>query len=192
MEAQKEKNKLVDLEFLRQLIEEGNHGFSWFGNLAIQKLVYLLQEIFHVNLGYKFGLHHLGPYSRDLSSDVGLGEQVGLWNSWDELFSSGKGMGKRFKVTKKKIPESLRNQAVKIWEEAEPRIKLAMKNLRGTQGRELELIATIHYLRNVQKVGEESLVEVLRTLKPKFTEDNVEDGKSKLSELEASAAGITR
>src|SRR5438552_86235 len=94
------KDVLGRLEVLRRLLDVCGHTMPWCGNRAVQKLVYLLQSVFGVALGYPFGLHHLGPYSAELASDLSLGEQVGLWVARDESYSSpqGGGSGTRFDV----------------------------------------------------------------------------------------------
>ncbi len=39
--------------------------------LLLQKLVYIAQKLFNMNLGYKFSWYYYGPYSRGLALDAG-------------------------------------------------------------------------------------------------------------------------
>jgi uncharacterized protein YwgA len=178
------------LEVLRRLLERGGRALPWCGKLAVQKLVYLLQSVFRVGLGYGYGLHHLGPYSVALANDLSLGEQVGLWRSRDESYISEQGSrsGTRFEVRKPDaLPELVLREAEQFWTAIEASVEAALAQLEGLQGRSLELIATIHYLRHVQQVRQDQLVEVLRILKPKYSEPEIRWGEGKLVELEQTA-----
>jgi uncharacterized protein YwgA len=178
------------MELLRRLLERGIRALPWCGSLAIQKLVYLLQSVFGVQLGYPYGLHHLGPYSAELANELSLGEQMGLWHSWEQTYQgpSGQGWGRRYDVRQPDmLSPVLQAEAGRLWTGIEPRVEMAIRRLAGFQGRQLELIATIHYLRHVQNVSEDQLVEVLRTLKPKFSEEEIRRGERTLAELDSAA-----
>jgi hypothetical protein len=40
------------------------------GKIALQKLIYLMQELSGVPVGYRFGIFHYGPSSSDLAEDL--------------------------------------------------------------------------------------------------------------------------
>lgn len=54
-------------------------GFS--GKLIVQKIAYLLQEAFGVNLGVKFVWHSYGPYSFEIAKDYRLIYDIYLANT---------------------------------------------------------------------------------------------------------------
>lgn len=182
----------TQLEILRRLIEKGTEALPWCGNLAMQKLVYLLQALYGLPLGYEFGLHHLGPYSSKLAAHLSIGEQTRFWRSWEEEFLTFRGpaKGKRFEVLDPPLPSKARDEADKLWVHTEKTISMALDQLRTMKGRDLELIATIHYLRNVQEVEEPELAKVLRILKPKFGQVEIEQGNRALRKLQASAPSV--
>jgi uncharacterized protein YwgA len=187
------REMLARLEILRLLLDGGTKSLPWCGRLAIQKLVYLLQAVFGVELGYNYGLHQLGPYSFELASALSLGEQMGLWRSWEETYTSanGSGRGTRFQVNDSDaLPPEERAQAACEWTSIEPAVQAALTRLAGTSGRKLELIATIHYLRHVQQVDEDQLAGVLRFLKPKFSAEEIEAGREQLASLESTAGEL--
>ena len=41
-----------------------------FGKTALQKLFYILQEVYRVPLGYDYTLYNYGPYSEELADDL--------------------------------------------------------------------------------------------------------------------------
>jgi uncharacterized protein YwgA len=41
-----------------------------FGKTFLQKMIYILQEIYGVKAGYRYILYNYGPYSEDLASDL--------------------------------------------------------------------------------------------------------------------------
>jgi uncharacterized protein YwgA len=181
--------RLERLELLARVIRAGTDVLPWCGNVALQKLVYLLQSLFRVNLGYAYGLHHLGPYSPQLADDLSIGEAAGRWESWDESFATADGniaTGRRFSVkARSPFPASVVDAAELEWAGVEANVRRACDKVRGFTGRQLELVATLHYLRNVQEVGEEQLADVLMLLKPKFVRNEVEWGITILATLQA-------
>ncbi len=185
---------MSDLSFrlliLRKLIRMGGEGLHWLGNIAIQKLVYLLENVYKVDLGYTYGLHHLGPYSFELAGDLSLGEQADLWRSKtiqvESPFKSYHGM--QYEICEDSgIPYEIRADVQGRWEQVEPAMKALLSAIGRCTGRDLELYATIHYLRTVQDVPEEDLWDVLHILKPKYSLDEFDKGKEKLKVIENDA-----
>ncbi len=180
------------LEVLARVIQAGTDALPWCGNVALQKLVYLLQSVFSVDLGYQYGLHHLGPYSPELADDVGIGESAGRWTTWEESFVTSDGVpakGRHFVVQPgKPFPKSVIAPAETQWQTIAQRVELACRQVRGMSSRDLELVATLHYLHHVQEVSVSMLPTMLIALKPKFSKEDVEKGLQTLSALEATAS----
>jgi len=57
-----------------------NNKDAQFGKTSLQKIVYILQEIYGVDIGYQFILYNYGPYSADLATDL---EYVAALNGVD-------------------------------------------------------------------------------------------------------------
>lgn len=47
-----------------------------FGKTALQKFIYLLQELYNVKIGYDFSLYTYGPFSSELLSDLDFVESL--------------------------------------------------------------------------------------------------------------------
>lgn len=128
---------LVRLEVLRRMIDRGSEALPWCGNTAIQKLVYVLQHIYKIDLGYKFGLHHYGPFSHDLGNSVSLGEQSGFWKTTAYYIGgrTGAGVAREFEVSDNmELPESVQTQADEVWEPLEPKLTAADSGKSGHCG----------------------------------------------------------
>lgn len=184
-------DRLQRLEVLAHVIEEGTRALPWCGNVALQKLVYLLQSLFHTDLGYQYGLHYLGPYSPDLADDLNMGQSAGRWEAWSEAFPASDGTlaeGKHFKVSKKTVfPREVTQIAEEEWRKIKHSVEAICAGVKGSSSRNLELVATLHYLKHTECVGDEQLPDVLIALKPKFSKEDVSKGLSSLAVLESRA-----
>ncbi len=63
-------NRLQRAAVLLTLLDALKQRGSWCGETHLQKSVYILQELFGVQLGFTFVLYRHGPYSFDLSQAV--------------------------------------------------------------------------------------------------------------------------
>ncbi len=76
------------LGILTEMVERAP---SRLGRTAIMKLVYLLQTVKGVPLGYSFGLYIYGPYENDVLNDLGQGETMRAVRSSVVLHPKGYG-----------------------------------------------------------------------------------------------------
>jgi len=175
---------------LKLIIDRAVKGLPWCGDLALQKVVYLLESVYGLNLGYEFGYHHMGPYSFGLANDLSLGVERGDWTRQSKPIANGRYWVNQYHVQGELPPQTLETKKV---EDALSRM-LAEFNSQSdqTDGRRFELVATIHYLRDVQKVPKNELCQVLRAFKPKYTVAEFEEGKKQLALLEKSAKELTK
>jgi uncharacterized protein YwgA len=185
------RERLQRLEVLAHVIEEGTRALPWCGNVALQKLVYLLQSMFGTDLGYQYGLHYLGPYSPDLADDLNMGQSAGRWEAWSETFPASDGTiaeGKHFQVPRKSVfPKEVNHAAEEEWERIKHSVEAICAGVRGFISRDLELVATLHYLKHSECVDDEQLPDVLIALKPKFRREDVSRGLNILAVLESRA-----
>ena len=130
---------------------------SFDNRLKIQKASYIMQNIFDVDLGFKFNWYIHGPYCPDLSK---------------VMFENVK--GEPLKVeTKNKIKQKI------------IQLKQFIKSENLTRNY-LELIASLHYIMNIQKKSKKSeIVKVFSELKPKFHKDEIELAYDKLLSMKA-------
>ncbi len=179
---------------LQEVVKQGAEHLPWCGNLAMQKLVYLLENVFCGDLGYEYGYHHLGPYSSELAGDLSLGVQAKLWECETQTRNLGSNSftGNQYRPLEPSfvLPET-KELARQRWEVVAPRMKALISFVGDMSGRQLELLATLHYLQHVQAVSDAELREVLQTLKPKYSNDEFAWGKQKLTEMTSSQVVAT-
>ena len=165
-----DKNALrrqLPLELARQL-----EGVSpQFGKTVFMKLVYLLQELYGVPLGYRFTLYAYGPYSPEVLSDLEfarlrhqvtveyLGENGGF------SITSGEDAG---------VPGDPQNRAIDQHQEELDRL---VEYFGKFNARDLELRTTSVFLwKSLRPTGGpdvDTIVRTIQDLKPHFDESAV-------------------
>lgn len=175
----------MTLDTLKVVVDRADNNLPWCGDLAIQKVVYLLESVYGVDLGYQYKYHHMGPYSFELADNLSLGVQAGELSRQSKPISNGKYWVNQYNVAgelpaddeKRNRLESALNRMLSQFNEQNKR----------TDGRTLELVATIHFLRNEEEIEDEELESVLRGLKPKYSSAEFKEGLRQLEQLVQSA-----
>jgi len=155
-----------------KIVETLENRRRWCGKTMLQKLVYFLQEIAHIPIGYRFLLYYYGPYSKELNNDLYYLEflnaikitysegsyQISLGEDRDFILKKGGGLLKKYRSQFKKIIDHFHN----------------------FDARTLELLATIVYIqkdaeRKGEKITKEELLDSVKNIKVKFSEAEIED-----------------
>lgn len=135
------------------------------GKIQLQKTVYFLQEAFEVPTKYAFRMHHYGPYSDDLDTDLTRLKMTGYL----EIRPDPAGFG--FHVGILDEPEVVWVSLVDPYTE---HIEQVVALVRDRPSYELELMATLHFVDQLfDSPSEEELVSTVHGLKPKFTVDYI-------------------
>ncbi len=148
------------------------------GRTAVMKLVYLLQTIKKVPLGYDFRLFTYGPFDSDVLDDLGQAETLGAVSSKVVHFPSGSGYGYEF-APGKELPQL----QAKTGKEVSPHrdhFRWALTEFGSYDAADLELIATIVYAdreaaRNRLRLTSENLRQRVKEIKPRFTDTYIGD-----------------
>ena len=141
-----------------------------FGKTVFMKLVYLLQEVYKVPLGYRFTLYTYGPYSTEVPADLDRAKIRGLVSVDYVEADAG------FKIT-----PGPRDYGANGVDEAFASYESQLGKLVETFGRfrakDLELRTTIVYVWKMMDTSEESVasevVKVVHQLKPHFSEKDI-------------------
>jgi len=144
-------------------------------NAAIQRLVYVLQEIFAVPLAYDFSLYNYGPYSADLTGDIEYTEYLGGIKTYDYEDASATGStvlktGEKSAHFSKEALDFLRQNRVDNLDETLAKIK-------DFTSQELDVLSTLHMIYDgldEKEITKEFLVSRLREVKPKLNEPIME------------------
>lgn len=140
------------------------------GKTALMKLLYLLQEIYGVPIGYRFSLYTYGPYVSEVMSDIDYAEAVQAINVRYEPESG-------YKISAATEPSSMPppNEAIPAIE----RLLIAFGNFNA---RDLELRSTIIFAHKNMK--SENLVALVKEIKPRFSESEIAAAVSELKHAE--------
>ena len=145
------------------------------GKTRLQKLCYFLQEAFDVPTKYPFRMHHYGPYAEALDTDMARLRLTG----YVDIAPDPEGYG--FHITPIDSP-------LEEWHQFTESYGRSVDNLieifsdRPTS--ELELAATIHFVKNLlSDIPEYEVLSRVKALKPKFTECYIHELHAELEQL---------
>ncbi|MDE2715663.1 MAG: hypothetical protein OXI33_01430 [Chloroflexota bacterium] len=134
------------------------------GKTSIQKIVYFLQSGLEVPLGYRFKMHHYGPYSDKLDGNLSLSDAMGIV----EIKADSAGYGYHITPGKFQVEDV---EPSMTWEEIDETIM----NLAELELPQLELLATIHFVQSIRsRWDRKRVIMTVRRLKPKFSEPRIE------------------
>jgi len=147
---------------------------------AIQKLVYLIQEVLNVPLGYKFDLYHYGPYSQDLAGDVDIVKNLnGIEIAYDPVLNL-------YNISPGVNSDTLIKKGETFIKEYQDKIESILSKFDAKRASELELSATILYawkdMQARSKALEKEVLEAVSALKPKLSDRDIAES---LRELKA-------
>ena len=145
------------------------------GKTKLQKLVYFLQAAHGIPTRYPFKMHHYGPYSEALETDVARLSHAGYVNV------SSDRMGLGFHIT---LGQS---QSEGQWHAALAPHQRSIRQDIGMFGErevfELELAATIHFVKALSpQWRKDRVIATTQRLKPKFTPSFVEEWYDRLEQ----------
>jgi uncharacterized protein YwgA len=143
------------------------------GKTKLQKLAYLLQEVYGVDLGCNFYLHQYGPYSEEVDKGIESLSVMGYLRVDPDPDGYG------FHVTPQMPPDEEFESAA---EGATASLKDVLDKVGSREAWELEAISTICYLHR-QGLDESGVVEALVSIKPRFQRDYIETMYNKVREL---------
>ncbi|MCG6535766.1 MAG: SocA family protein [Syntrophales bacterium LBB04] len=144
-----------------------------FGKTSLQKMIYLLQELKGVPIGYQFCLYTHGPFAAQLLGDLDLVEALGAVKV--QYIISGFG---GYQISPGNECESIRCKASEFLKENKEAIDEVVNEFGKYSAKELELRSTIVYLdrdvkRSNKNLNQDSFIGLVRKIKPRFNEDTI-------------------
>jgi uncharacterized protein YwgA len=145
------------------------------GKTQVQKLVYFAQDC-GIPLEYKYEIYHYGPYSFELSHDLGSLDSLGVL----DVDSDPSGFG--FDISAGKFAQKFQLEPKYL-----KKVERVINQFGSDTPAELEVKATIHFVQSVikKKVSGKVKSEVIQrvgALKPRFTEEFVKRCYSNLEQ----------
>ena len=142
------------------------------GKIKIQKILYFIQEALGAPLEYRFRMHHYGPFSEDIESDISVMRAVG----YIDVEADANGYGYH-------ITPASEEQLPWDSELAKYRGEMvdAIDGLKVLDASDLELFATVHFVQHLlEKASKEDVLDSVSQLKPKFTKQTIQSAYDQL------------
>jgi uncharacterized protein YwgA len=150
------------------------------GKIRMQKLVYFLQSIFDVPLGYDYKMHYYGPYSDELNDDL-IAMQV---SKNVEIGADPSGYG--YHIVPGTEAVATKDDVLGKYSE---KIGKCLDDFGKFSPSELEILGTLHFVKYIAGVSdEEKIIEKTSMLKPVFPRATIEQTYKKLENIVASAS----
>ena len=139
--------------------------------IKLMKLVYLLQTLRHLPLGYRFQLYLYGPYDAQVLSDVGVAES---WNALHEEYQAYGESAYGYKIRVAPDAQSLLDMESETLQKYREAIDWVVREFGNKSAAILELIATIVWIdresaRDKRTVRLQELAEAAHNLKSHFS-----------------------
>lgn len=148
------------------------------GKIVIQKMIYLLTQVFSVPTGYDHTLYTYGPYSAELSEDVEIVSAMGGVKVND-------GYRGGYEISPSENANWILSKSNDFVTKYSPEILKLVETFGRYKARELELRSTLIFLgKNDKLLKVEDLKAQLLDLKPYFSEEEVLDAIEELKNSE--------
>ena len=145
-----------------------------FGKTALQKMVFLLQELYGVNCGYDFQFYTYGPFSSDLLQDLEILE----FNKGVAINSNPETGG--YIIVQGEKATMILEKGKKFLEENKEKIEVAINKFGEYTARDLELRSTIIFVdKYIAKKGDD-ILKIVQELKPKFDKKIIQGAYNQL------------
>jgi uncharacterized protein YwgA len=157
-------------------------GASNLGKTALQKLIYFLQVVHGVDLGYEYTLYTYGPFSTELVADLDTAAQMNL-----VLAVYDPGIG-GYEIKPGESVDALQKQSREFMKTVTPKLEAVFNTFRDSGAKSLELRATIVYVDREARadqvlLDDDTLVSEVHRLKPHFTEQVIREAISELRKI---------
>ncbi len=156
-----------------------------FGKTALQKMIFLLQEVYGIDCGYDFTLYSYGPFDSQLLGDLDLVESWGCVKVEYAKFSMG-----GYRIIPTDEQDKIRDKAADFLDSASVQSAMdsLIKDYGGKTARELELRATLVYVdkdwdNRKDFPKREELYRTVHEIKPKFSDTDMNSAIDELLSL---------
>lgn len=144
-----------------------------FGKTVLQKLVYILQEVYRVPCGYDYILYNYGPYSEELADDLSFFASMdGVRVEWS------RGLG--YEIKKAGKTKHFRERGEDFLNRYASEINEAIDKFGVMNAKELELRSTIIYVSEEEPLDKNDLLDRVKDIKPHFTVDEIDNAYQEL------------
>jgi len=167
-----EKKWLERMALIATLVEKAPG--QTLGRTAVMKLVYFLQVLKKVPLGYRFGLHTFGPFDSDVLDDLRYAEFFGAIK--ERMVTQGQGY--RYEIKQGKRSAEIQNASSAWLEQHQDALEWVVEEFGALSASDLELWSTIIFVdrdnqQQRKSVSLEELAKQVRGIKLRFSQGYV-------------------
>ncbi len=147
-----------------------------FGKTVLQKLVYILQEIYRVPCGYEYILYNYGPYSEALADDLSFFASMdGVKIDWSRRLG--------YEIKEAGKTAHFRKRGEEFLTKYTSQINELIKEFGSMNAKELELRSTILYVFKEEPLEEKDLLNRVKEIKPHFSVAEINSAYKELKPL---------
>jgi uncharacterized protein len=140
------------------------------GRTAVMKLLYFLQTLRDVPLGYRFTLYSYGPFDSDVLANLQTAESLGVVESTVVGYSGGYG----YKIREGSRARWLQERASTFLEDYDEDIRWATGRFGDLSSAQLELVSAIVYVDREEDFSIDEIVQTVKEIKPHFSIEQIE------------------
>lgn len=158
-------------------------GSQQFGKKAAQKVVYLLQELGRVPVGYRYTFYTYGVFSSELANTLGVVEGLeGIKVDYDENQNT-------YQIEPGVKADKLGKRGADFLIQHKDAIAKIVSFAKHRTAKRLELISTIVFVKKNEYLGndidQKKLIQRVKELKPQFDDPEIMAGIDALRDLSA-------
>jgi len=140
------------------------------GRTALMKLLFLLTAVRDVPLHYRFRMYTYGPFDSDVLSDVDYAARLDALSVEIERYPNGYG----YQIGLGTKAEAVMDLGRPFLDEYQEDIDWVTRDFAPRTAGDLELLSTIVYVNREHRVSSlDEIVDIVRELKPRFTEQSI-------------------
>ncbi|MCL2853613.1 MAG: hypothetical protein FWE20_11410 [Defluviitaleaceae bacterium] len=151
------------------------------GKTSMMKIMFILQQVFSMKLGYNFNIYTYGPYASKVTDDL----EMLIYNNFVDAETyeyKDSSMAYRLKIT-----EQGKDSIDMLTLDDERKISKVLTVFGNKTAKELELDSTIIYTNNIYAKSNwdqtrEEIVKDVYELKPRFTIETIQSAYDSLEE----------
>jgi len=161
------------------LTEKMQESRQRLGKTALQKLIYLLQTVFKVPVGYQYSLYIHGPFCSELMDDLDYVSCIGgVVITMDQGYNG-------YSISLSHKAALIKNKAQEFLTTYEPQIEKLLAEFGSMRVRDLELRSTIVFVdrdavTSSRKMTRNDFIQEIKSIKPHFSYEEIKEAMEEL------------
>ena len=145
------------------------------GRTAMMKLIYIMQDVFNIKLGYNYEIYTYGPYSTEVLDDLDLAEDKKVLTSAKTQYGYHFNCAENTDVAIKSVQEFIQSN--------QENIDKVIECFADRTAKELELSATIIYVYKSLEASKKTVIAKVHDIKPHFDLSTIEEEYARLESI---------